>query len=111
MFAQGDNNQKTDNIFIRLLFVLVYILIPIGAFLFPPFIFTLLIYHKQVIMSGILEFLFLIVPILFVTFARPKRDMRFWIFFRLFIFGLFLFAIFFAVLFVKILPALLGAMG
>ena len=110
-FLQGDNDQKTENNSIRLLFVLVYILIPIGAFLFPPFIFTLLIYHKQVIMTGVLEFLFLVVPLLFVTLAKPKQSDGLWLFTKLFILGLFLFAIFFAAIFIKILPAFFGTMG
>ena len=106
MFVQGDNNRKTEA-----LFILVYIFVPIGAFLFPPFIFTLLLYHGQAIMMGILEFLFLVVPILFVTLAKPKQNNNLWIIIRLFIFGLFLFAVFFAVLFIKALPAFFGAMG
>jgi hypothetical protein len=111
MFVQDINDQKKENIFIRSLFVLSYVLIPIGAFLFPPSIFTLLIYHKQVIMMLILEFLFLVVPILFLTLAKPKQNKDFLIIIRLFILGLFLFAIFFAVIFVKILPVFFGAMG
>ena len=110
-FVQGNSDQNPENIIARLFFVLMYILVPIGAFLFPPFIFTLLIYHRQVIMMGIIESLFLVVPILFITLAKPKQDKKIWNIIRLFILGLFLFAIFFAVIFVTILPAFLGAMG
>jgi hypothetical protein len=111
MFIQSDDGQKPENIFVRLLSVVAYILVPIGTFLFPPFVFTLLIYHKQMVMMGILEFLFLIVPILFVTLVKPKHTNESMIIIRLFILGLFIFAIFFAVIFMKVLPAFFGAMG
>jgi hypothetical protein len=111
MFVQSNNGDKTENIFIRSLCVLGYILILIGGFIFPIFIFTLLIYHEGVLMIGILEFIFLVIPILFLTLARSKINRNFGIIIKLFIFGLFLFAIYLVVFFLKVLPAFLGAMG
>jgi hypothetical protein len=96
---------------IRLFYVLMYILVPIGAFLFPAFIFTLLIYHRQAIKMGIVECILLVVPILFITLTKPKQDKKIGNIIRLCVLGLFLFAIVFAVLFTILLPVFLGAMG
>jgi hypothetical protein len=111
MLVRGDADQKPESIFARLLFILACILIPIGAFLFPIFIFELLIYHEHVAMMGVLEFIFVVVPLLSTAFARAGQNENLWIIIKLFIFGLFLFAVFFAVNFVKVLPLFFGAMG
>ena len=110
MLIQENNKQK--NHFIRAFSVLLYAPIPIGAFLLTPFLLMVFIYHQKpdiLFGTGIIEALFLLVPIFIITLTQPKHSGRYALAIRLFIFGLISFGLLIGIIFLKVLLTLLGA--
>jgi hypothetical protein len=106
-----DCNTKS-NFFVRAFTILLYVVIPVGAFLFPVFLLMIFIVHQKpyiIFETGLIELLFLFVPMFFIIITKAKNTGRYTIGIKLMFFGLILFGLFFGVIFVKVLLTVLGA--